>query len=79
MISVRVTLALIAILIVLRAVMAAVLPLTADEAYYWLWSKHLAFGYYDHPPMIAWLIRAGTEIFGSFLLLGPFGPAKATP
>ncbi|HWX89070.1 MAG TPA: glycosyltransferase family 39 protein, partial [Rhizomicrobium sp.] len=32
--------------------------------YYWLWSKHLALGYYDHPPMIAWLIRAGTGLFG---------------
>jgi hypothetical protein len=34
-----------------------------DEAYYWLWSKHLAWGYFDHPPMIAWIIRIGT-IFG---------------
>ncbi len=63
-ISVRVSLALIAALIGLRAIMAAVLPLSADEAYYWLWSKRLAFGYYDHPPMIAWAIRAGTEVFG---------------
>jgi 4-amino-4-deoxy-L-arabinose transferase-like glycosyltransferase len=68
MIPLRVSLALIAALIALRAVMAAVLPLSADEAYYWLWSKHLAFGYYDHPPMIAWLIRAGTEIFGNTAL-----------
>ena len=44
----------------LRGVMAALLPLSADEAYYWLWSQHLAAGYFDHPPMIAWLIRAGT-------------------
>ncbi len=44
--------------------MAAILPLSADEAYYWLWSKRLAMGYYDHPPMIAWLIRAGTSLFG---------------
>jgi 4-amino-4-deoxy-L-arabinose transferase-like glycosyltransferase len=54
----------IAALIVLRVVAGAVLPLSADEAYYWLWSKHLAAGYYDHPPMIAWLIRAGTLAFG---------------
>ena len=40
--------------------MAAVLPLSADEAYYWLWSEHLAAGYYDHPPAIAFLIRCGT-------------------
>jgi 4-amino-4-deoxy-L-arabinose transferase-like glycosyltransferase len=60
----RISLALVALLLILRAVMAALLPLSADEAYYWLWSKHLAAGYYDHPPMIAWLIRAGTLLFG---------------
>jgi 4-amino-4-deoxy-L-arabinose transferase-like glycosyltransferase len=49
--------------------MAAQLPLTADEAYYWLWSRHLAAGYFDHPPMIAWLIGAGTALFGDT----PFG------
>ena len=32
---------------------AAYTPLTFDEAYYWTWSKHLAGGYYDHPPMVA--------------------------
>ncbi|MEY4964837.1 MAG: hypothetical protein RL274_420 [Pseudomonadota bacterium] len=64
MIPARVSLALIAALILLRAVMAGLLPLSADEAYYWLWSKNLAAGYYDHPPMIAWLIRAGTMLFG---------------
>ena len=64
MIPARVSLGLVALLLVLRAVMAALLPLSADEAYYWLWSKHLAAGYYDHPPMIAWLIRAGTSLFG---------------
>ena len=64
MIPARVSLALVAALLILRAVMAGLLPLTADEAYYWLWSKHLAAGYYDHPPAIAWLIRAGTSLFG---------------
>jgi len=54
----------VAALVLLRFVAGAVLPLSADEAYYWLWSKHLAAGYYDHPPMIAWLIRAGTPAFG---------------
>lgn len=44
--------------------MAAFLPLSADEAYYWLWSRHLAAGYYDHPPAIAFLIRIGTLLFG---------------
>jgi len=57
------------LLVLVRAVMAGLLPLTADEAYYWLWSKHLDLGYLDHPPAIAWLIRAGTFVFGDT----PFG------
>jgi 4-amino-4-deoxy-L-arabinose transferase-like glycosyltransferase len=52
------------ILVALRLVLAAGLPLTADEAYYWLWSKHLAGGYYDHPPAVAFVIRAGTMLAG---------------
>ena len=32
------------------------LPLHFDEAYYWVWSKQLQLSYFDHPPMIAWLI-----------------------
>jgi hypothetical protein len=34
-----------------------------DEAYYWVYSKFLDWGYFDHPPMIAVLIKAGTIIF----------------
>jgi 4-amino-4-deoxy-L-arabinose transferase-like glycosyltransferase len=52
------------VLTALRFVVAAILPLSADEAYYWLWSRHLAAGYYDHPPAIAYLIRGGTLLFG---------------
>jgi len=64
MISARISAGCIFALLVLRAIMAAQLPLSADEAYYWLWSQHLAAGYFDHPPMIAWLIRSGTLLFG---------------
>ena len=51
-------------LVALRLVAAAWTPITFDEAYYWMWSKHLAGGYYDHPPMVALVIRAGTMIAG---------------
>ena len=51
-------------LVALRLVAAALTPLTFDEAYYWMWSKHLAGGYYDHPPAVAFVIRAGTMIAG---------------
>src|SRR5579871_3291440 len=51
-------------LVALRLAAAAWTPITFDEAYYWMWSKHLAGGYYDHPPMVALVIRAGTMIAG---------------
>src|SRR6202048_2417339 len=51
-------------LVALRVVAATWTPLTFDEAYYWMWSKHLAFGYYDHPPGVALVIRLGTMIAG---------------
>src|SRR5690348_9636869 len=51
-------------LVLLRGIVLAATPLSYDEAYYWLWSKHLAAGYLDHPPLIAFLIRGGTAIFG---------------
>lgn len=34
-----------------------------DEAQYWLWSLHPAFGYYSKPPMVAWLIALTTHLF----------------
>lgn len=40
------------------------LDLVPDEAYYWLWSKHLAASYRDKGPAVAWTIALGTKIFG---------------
>jgi len=51
-------------LVALRLFGAAWTPITFDEAYYWIWSKNLAGGYYDHPPGVALVIRLGTEIAG---------------
>ena len=44
------------IVTLLRAIAAARVPLTGDEAYYWEWSRHLALGYTDHPPAVAYAI-----------------------
>jgi 4-amino-4-deoxy-L-arabinose transferase-like glycosyltransferase len=49
-------------------VIAALVPLFDDEAYYALWARDLALGYYDHPPMIAYMIRMGTNLFGETAL-----------
>jgi 4-amino-4-deoxy-L-arabinose transferase-like glycosyltransferase len=54
--------ALCALIFAARAAVAFTLPLTGDEAYYWEWSRHPAFGYVDHPPGVAWTIAA----FGQF-------------
>jgi 4-amino-4-deoxy-L-arabinose transferase-like glycosyltransferase len=61
---VRNTVLVVVALVALRLVAAAWTPLTFDEAYYWMWSKHPAFGYYDHPPMVALVIGAGTLMAG---------------
>lgn len=53
-----------ALLIAVRLLIAWQLPITDDEAYYWIWSQHLSWGYPDHPPMIALLIRISTAAFG---------------
>ena len=50
---------LVGIMSLLRAYAAFNFPLTPDESYYWTWSLHPAFGYTDHPPMVAWLIALG--------------------
>lgn len=52
------------VLTALRLLVAATAPLSPDEAYYWLWSRALAPGYLDHPPMVALWIRLGTLVAG---------------
>src|ERR1700744_3078045 len=46
----------------LNIIQAATLELHADEAYYWLYSRFLDWGYFDHPPMVALFIRFGDSI-----------------
>jgi len=70
-------------LIVLLAVTAARLvwlrvgglDLYPDEAQYWLWSLTPAWGYFSKPPLVAWLIRVSTLLFGD----DPGGIRVASP
>lgn len=43
---------------------SGILNLSGDEAYQWIWSKHLALSYYSKPPGIALLQWLGTSLFG---------------
>lgn len=48
-------------------VQAAGTELFDDEAYYWVYSKFMDWGYFDHPPMIAVMIKLGTLVFAGEL------------
>ncbi len=55
-------------LTVLRFLLCGIIELLPEEAYYWTYSQHPALGYYDHPPMVAWVIAVGTTLFGDTAL-----------
>jgi 4-amino-4-deoxy-L-arabinose transferase-like glycosyltransferase len=55
-----------------RLAIFAGLELYADEAYYWTWSLRPAFGYLDHPPMVAYLAWLGSFLPGEVGLRVPF-------
>ncbi len=48
----------------IRASIIGCIGLTVDEAHYWVYSKFLDLSYYDHPPIIGYLIKFFTNIFG---------------
>lgn len=48
----------------LKLVVIAKTRLIDDEAYYFLWSKHLALGYVDHAPLLAYFLKASALLFG---------------
>jgi len=56
--------ALLVVTVLLQCLYNSGLPLSGDEAYYWVWSHHLQAGYHDHPPMIALFIAATTRYGG---------------
>ncbi len=51
--------------LLLIGVWAVLLPITRDEAYYLMWAKKPALGYFDHPPFIAWLLANFSQIWGA--------------
>lgn len=54
--------------VAVRLALAALIPLTVDEAYYVDWARHLQPGYLDHPPAVAWLIAGPLRLFGASTL-----------
>lgn len=52
------------ILLIIRFLYIINIGIAPDEAYYWVWTRFLSFGYFDHPPMVAWLTYCTTALFG---------------
>lgn len=42
--------------LVFRFWLGAVLPITGDEAYFAIWGRRPDLGFYDHPPMVGWML-----------------------
>jgi 4-amino-4-deoxy-L-arabinose transferase-like glycosyltransferase len=61
--------------IIIRCLIASGIELGNDEVYYWTYSQYLQWNYFDHPPLVALLIRLTTfnlslERFEFFVRLG---------
>lgn len=54
------TLLLIGIATIVRCITAATIELGNDEVYYRMYAQYLQWNYFDHPPMVGWMIRAST-------------------
>jgi undecaprenyl-diphosphatase len=52
------------LLAALRLYTISHLQLVPDEAYYWVWTRHLSLSYFDHPPLCSWLIWLSTSLLG---------------
>ena len=50
-----------------RGWLSVALPITGDEAYFYWWGVYRDGGYYDHPPMVGWLIGAMRAVLGDTL------------
>ena len=55
---------LIAAVTLAHLLMAALAPLTPQEAYYWSWTQFPALAYFDHPPLASWSIWVTTHLVG---------------
>ncbi len=59
----RIFLFLLGAILVLNLLQAHFTGLIFDEAYYWHYAKNLAWGYFDHPPMVALMVKVGSFFF----------------
>ena len=49
-------------ILMINILQAVFTPLLNDEAYYWVYSQNMDWGYLDHPPLIAFLIKLSGQV-----------------
>lgn len=62
----------------LNIIQATFVEVHADEAYYWVYSRFLDWGYFDHPPMVALFIKIGDALLPGTLGLRLFTVITST-
>lgn len=59
----RILLCFLIFVLILNLVQSALTDIIFDEAYYWYFAQNLSWGYFDHPPMVAFLVKIGLSLF----------------
>mgnify|MGYP001608688411 FL=1 len=57
------------LVLAMRILAAATLPVSYKEAYFWEWARFFSLGYLDHPPLVAWIIKTFTLLLPDHWLL----------
>lgn len=55
---------LISLFIAVNLIIVAMKPIYLDPAMYWLYGQHLSLVYFDAPPLVAFITRGATALFG---------------
>ncbi len=58
-----------ALLLLIRITALFVMGITPQDAYYYFYAENLALSYFDHPPMIGWILRLFTTVFGKSIFV----------
>lgn len=63
----RIFLYLLAAIFILNLLQGYFTELIFDESYYWYYAQHMAWGYFDHPPMVALMVKISSLFFNGEL------------
>lgn len=59
---------------IVKIFVAWVAPVILDEYYYFIWGQYLSLSYFDHPPMVGWMMALSQplRVFGEGAIRWPF-------